>query len=133
MKDELEKRLVNAYPKFFRDLGGDPKVTCMAWGVDCGDGWYALIEKICKVAKEEIEDGEGCENFKFEQIKEKFGTLRAYVSGGNTKIYDTCNLMEQLSEFVCEGCGTTVGVETRVNKGQSWVKTMCAGCRKESC
>ena len=48
MRDELEKKLFDAYPKIFRQKDLDMKQTCMFWGIECGDGWYTLIDVLCK-------------------------------------------------------------------------------------
>jgi hypothetical protein len=47
MTPELEAKLKEKYPTFFRDLYGDPTKTCMSWGIEAGDGWYDLIVKLC--------------------------------------------------------------------------------------
>lgn len=47
MTPELENTLVQRYPEIFRDHRGDPKKTCMAWGLDVDDGWFDLIDVLC--------------------------------------------------------------------------------------
>jgi hypothetical protein len=47
MNSELDKKLCEKYPKIFaqRDL---PKTeSCLYWGMECGDGWYWLIDQLC--------------------------------------------------------------------------------------
>lgn len=38
MNKENTEKLVQAFPKLYRSVGGDPHATCMAWGFECGDG-----------------------------------------------------------------------------------------------
>jgi hypothetical protein len=47
MTPELETKLVKRYPEVFKDAGGDPARTCMAWGLAVGDGWYDIIDTLC--------------------------------------------------------------------------------------
>ena len=64
--------------------------------------------------------------FRIQQMKEKFGTLRFYYSGGNDRIHALVNLTENLSASVCEVCGT-LGTLCK-KSGGSWVKTLCEDC-----
>ena len=47
MKDELDKRLCEKYPKIFRDRHASMQETCMCWGFAHGDGWYDIVESLC--------------------------------------------------------------------------------------
>ena len=44
MKAELALQLTKSYPNLYRNYGKDAMVTCMAWGFECGDGWFELIK-----------------------------------------------------------------------------------------
>ena len=76
MNKELELKLVEKYPIIFSQYGGDMRNTCMAWGMTCSDGWYNLIDELCK----DITTIIGDKNIKVvaAQVKEKFGGLRFY-------------------------------------------------------
>lgn len=121
MKEELQIQLQKEFPSFFVDLWGDMRITCMAWGVDVGDGWFNLIHKLCT----DIKALNPPESFKWEQIKEKFGGLRAYCSGATDKIYDLIDAAEKESYTICEECGTKENVTT----SGGWLKTLCEKCR----
>lgn len=101
MDAELEKKLQQDYPEFFIDLYGDMTKTCMAWGIETGNGWYQLIDDLCKQIKQTNPPKE----FKFSQIKEKFGTLRIYCDGATQEIYDLIDKADRASEKICETCG----------------------------
>jgi hypothetical protein len=122
MNKSLEKKLIDEFPSYFPGIYGDPKKTCMAWGCDHGDGWFGILWNCCMKLREAGES-----NFRFLQIKEKFGLLRLYYSGG-TKAEDIIREAEKESGKVCEHCGTTDGVTT---DGSFWINTLCGGCRKK--
>ena len=48
MISELDKKLVEKYPIIFQDRYGDMRSTAMCWGFECGDGWYPLIDPLCR-------------------------------------------------------------------------------------
>ena len=55
-----------------------------------------------------------------DQVKEKFGTLRFYYTGGDDEISGMVRMAESMSGVTCEECGNPG--ET---KGQGWVVTLC--------
>ena len=121
MNKELEKKLIDEFPSFFKDMYGDPIKTCMAWGCDCGDGWYNIIYDTCKNIV--LLDKKG--SFHFLQIKEKFGGLCLYCGGGNKKIYKITYTAERESYKTCEDCG----IKENVTAEGSWIRTLCHECR----
>ena len=85
-----------------------------------GEGWRPLVEKL--VQDIVAIDTTVC----ISQIKEKFGTLRFYINGGNDAVYDLIDKAEQESGEICEECGTKEGVTTE----GGWILTLCKKCRK---
>jgi hypothetical protein len=54
----------------------------MAWGFECGDGWFEILWRLC-VDLEPLVTGlerDTGEQFEVVQVKQKLGTLRFYVS-----------------------------------------------------
>jgi hypothetical protein len=47
MTKDLDNLLCAKYPEIFRDRHAPMNQTCMCWGFDCGDGWFALIDTLC--------------------------------------------------------------------------------------
>lgn len=47
MRDELDAKLVEKYPKIFKNRYGGMQETAMCWGFECGDGWYQIIDSLC--------------------------------------------------------------------------------------
>ena len=76
MDERLQKKLVGRYPHIFKDYRGDMRYTCMAWGFECGDGWFELLNNMCH---DIVELGQN-KNIQViaHQVKEKFGGLRFY-------------------------------------------------------
>ena len=91
-----------------------------------GNGWRELINNLCEdiIA---IDD-----TIEVVQVKEKFGGLRFYIRRGNTEIYDLINNAESKSLNICEKCGSKEGVETKPNKGEMWILTLCKKCRNKN-
>ena len=48
MKQELQQKLYDTYPKLFIQKDLPPQQTAMCWGICCGDGWYDLIDNYGK-------------------------------------------------------------------------------------
>jgi hypothetical protein len=55
-----------------------------------------------------------------QQIKEKFGGLRVYTSGGNAKMDACTNFAEAMASRICEVCGSP-----GKPRQTSWIKTLC--------
>jgi len=47
MRRELDEALCAKYPLIFKDRHANMQVTAMCWGLECGDGWYNLIDVLC--------------------------------------------------------------------------------------
>jgi hypothetical protein len=60
-----------------------------------------------------------------DQVKEKFGTLRFYYSGGDEYISGMVSLAESMTGVTCEECGN-VGER----RGGGWVHTYCTPCEQ---
>lgn len=88
MKDELTQKLAQKYPTIFTELDSTPQQSCMAFGIECGDGWYDLLDVLCESLTCLYETGVNLGDQRYvpldapkviaTQIKEKFGTLRFY-------------------------------------------------------
>jgi hypothetical protein len=56
MKAELQKQLFDKYPKIFRQKDLPMTQTCMCWGIDTGDGWYTLIDDLCSIIQQHVDN-----------------------------------------------------------------------------
>lgn len=154
MKAELQNKLFKRYPKIFIQKDLDMTQTAMCWGIQCGDGWYTLLDCLCFELQNLTDNGENeykyypfgrfiSELFRNAKlrgrtitkplpqivtttIKEKFGTLRFYHTGYCKQSEALIGYAETLSAETCEVCGATKDVS--LTKG-SWLKTLCKLCK----
>ena len=61
-----------------------------------------------------------------EQVKEKFGTLRFYVAGGNASVHSYIEFAEAMTSITCEECGAP-----GESRNDGWVKVLCDKHHKE--
>ena len=106
MSPELEIGLVREFPEIFRDYGKSPEETCMSWGCEHSDGWYGIIRSLCRTISWHIKNSKDPIDFKFTQVKEKFGTLRVYTQGDDDYIDGAITMAEEMSAVTCEVTGT---------------------------
>lgn len=60
------------------------------------------------------------------QVKEKFGTLRFYMTGQTPEMDTIINEAERKSAVTCEACGKKGKI-----RGHGWLSTRCAACWKK--
>ena len=104
---------------------------------ECASGWYEIlhdlsikIEKILEDYAErhkvvESEENETIEIFAV-QVKEKYGTLRFYMSFATDEINDLISDAEVLSSQTCESCGAPAKM-----RGKFWLEVKCDKCYEE--
>lgn len=130
MQEDLEQQLYEKYPTLFQNRTKSIQESCMAWGLECGGGWYDILDTLCDriIETEEyiLEKDSNYKRVKFDQIKEKFGVLRIYYSGGNEFIAGMISMACELSYKTCEACGN----RGKQNK-RGWISTLCDNCRSK--
>ena len=119
--DKFIERLQTDYPAMFANPYG---------GVTVGPGWWPIIKSLCRQIQHHIDwkneqhekygRGEGCPQVTVAQIKEKFGGLRFYYSGGDDYIEAMVELAEYLSDVTCDVCGAP-----GEKRGGGWIATRC--------
>lgn len=135
MNPKLDNYLVERYPKIFVNRYGDKMETAMCWGFEHGDGWFWILDNLCDSIQSYIDnnnkyrdDDKKISQVVAMQVKEKFGTLRFYYSGGDQYIDGMVAFAENLSANTCEFCGTMENVGTT----QGWISTICKDCYDNS-
>ena len=117
MKDELVNILIEKYPSLFV-LKDDKTEPIGAYGIECNDGWFDILDSLCFLIDQQEKNVEGnnqyrisqnqepveYESFRFTQIKEKFGGLRVYYYGGNEYTRGLVGMAESWSYHTCEKC-----------------------------
>ena len=120
MDAQFDDLLCKRYPEIFRDRYGSMQQTAMCWGFACGDGWFPLIDTLCAEIQRHI-DAANAQAVTAVQVKEKFGTLRFYTTGGDLYTRGLVWLADALSAVVCEECGAPA-----LSSGTGWIVTRCA-------
>ena len=146
MDAELQNQLYEKYPDLFSNRNKGRMESCMCWGCEVGNGWYELLSSVCwrifqherniservlvRTQNDKPNDKSDLEYIpvKFDQVKEKYGGLRLYFSGGDDYVDGVVGMAEEYSYKVCERCGNA----GKPNKG-GWITTLCENCRKETC
>lgn len=93
-------RLVNRHGDLFDET---LKHENCEYFFEIGYGWYELLEQICS----DLDKLTAYErnNFQFQQIKEKWGHLRIYGTGGSQLTDEIVENAEALSTHICDVCG----------------------------
>ena len=120
MTEEKQKKIIADYPEFFKGIGKSPQESCLAFGLECDDGWYDLIDTCCSLIKHHYKNKKDID-FEFLQVKEKFGTLRLYFQGGDSFIAGVVDMTEAMSANICEITGNPGKLHVR----NMWYKTLC--------
>lgn len=185
MKPELEEILLKKYPKLFRQRYLPMTQTCMCWGIECGSGWFDVLDKMCELVQNHIDNTrkniyrtkqfnrvlnqaiagndrnlryyyfklykneeevekrvkfdvenkpkrvqfyeQPCPQLEFTQIKEKFGTLRVYTSGGDEYCQGAIDFACSMSSRICENCGKPA----KSSRPGGWIRTVCKSCDRK--
>ena len=124
MKKELDEYLCKTYPKMMVNRDKNMQETCMCWGFECGNGWFPILNQLMGNIQHHIDwknrTEEVVPQVTLDQVKEKFGTLRFYYTGGDDYISGLVSMAESMSGITCETCGKP-GTST----GSGWIKTAC--------
>jgi len=106
---------------------------CMEFGIQHSSGWNGIIERLLTKIEAYLTEKYAAGfrdpdyGFQIEQIKEKFGTLRFYVSGADDQIFEWIDEAERASTYTCEECGAVdARLHTRI--GGFWLYTRCPQC-----
>lgn len=120
-------RLRLQYPLLYREI----------IGFDCGPGWFDIIRDLSlkleviiarDIATRQIPEGEEEGNEMYAvQVKEKYGTLRFYMSSETEEMSELIREAEALSSQTCECCGAFGKM-----RGKQWMEVRCDNCYKET-
>ena len=123
MTEKSWDTLYEKYPDLFANI--DNKHSCMAFGIECNIGWYDILSSVCyRIKQYEKNKKSDYYTVTFDQIKEKWGGLRIYHSGGDDYVDGIIVMAEEMSYKICERCGCPGSP----NK-QGWIMTLCDKCR----
>lgn len=118
MRQELYEALVRDFPLTFESVG-----------FECSDGWEPIIrkaaEKLEPLIKKDVKLSQKNPDEYYvrpgaSQIKEKYGTLRFYLTCGSDEMFKIVDEAERASQYICEECGKPGKLS-----GPGWLKTVC--------
>lgn len=130
MTKELENYLIKKYPKMYQNVGDQEPFAL--FGFECDDGWFRILLNLSRCIQNHIdstnnwaekypsEKTKAIEQVKVQQVKEKFGGLRFYYSGGDERIAGMISLAEEICYNTCEFTGATDNVG---RNARGWIKT----------
>jgi hypothetical protein len=100
-----------------------PKLYQQGMYFECGPGWADLIYKLSVKIEKILENSSDNKLMYATQVKEKYGSLRFYMSSATDEIYDLITDSEDLSGQICENCG-----EIGEMRGPKWFNVLCDAC-----
>ena len=142
MDIELQNKLYEKYPQFFVNKDKTPMESPMCFGIEVQNGWYQILSNVCWMIRQHEDNKRWRKKYleendpeklaaepeyfpvKFDQVKEKYGGLRLYFSGGDDYVEGLVSMAEAISYYVCEICGN----KGEANKG-GWVSVRCEAHR----
>lgn len=99
------EELIRKYPKLFRNLQY----------LECQEGWKTLLNNLCWVLENHLTEDlptELQDDIYATQVKQKFGSLRFYMSHETPFVKGAVYLAEKQSKYTCEICGNLGSVRT---------------------
>lgn len=123
MTDYPFQKILDAFPELYR--------ICKCF--ECGKGWYDILFDLsndiytyCKkhgirLGPEEIGSDIEDRGIYVTQVKEKYGTLRFYLSCSPKEIDDFVKKAQRKSEETCEVCG----LEGKLYEERGWLQVRC--------
>ena len=127
MAPELDELLCARYPLIFAERHGDPSTTSMCWGFETGDGWFSLINVLCRELQRETEE-QGAPQVTASQVKAKGGSLRFHVGSASDRQRAMIDLARAISRHMCDACGTMEAADENLVAGGP---TRCRACRSK--
>lgn len=112
MHNGLFLHLRESYPHLF----SDPELR----EIQCHEGWSDLLNGLLHTLQNHQDSNPQMSRIRICQVKEKWGELRVYFSGGDAFCMGAIALATQLSLATCEVCGRA---GTMI--GERWVKVRC--------
>jgi len=121
MQKLTERDLIEKHPLIFQDRYASPLESCLSFGIECGPGWYHILDVLFEKITEYCEK-ERFPSPKATQIKEKFGSLRVYMNVTTPYIDGLIWMAESITHSACEVCGAPAK-KTGFDRG--WLQVRC--------
>lgn len=101
------------------------KETTFYGEYDLPDGWKLLFLQMCEDIRKASTPVE-LQSLRIVQVKEKFGEIRCYISGGTSAIDTIIDNYSYVSGYICRRCGNIATVVS-----QSWISPWCNTCKRD--
>lgn len=125
------KKLIKKYPFLLpRSVWTDDIIWdydySFTW-LDCIDvGWRSAFgELLCEELRSALLRAGQLKEFRFIEIKEKYGTLRLYDSGATQEVHDIIMKYEFISGYICNMCGKP---DVEIVDCHGWYLPVCEEC-----
>lgn len=124
------KELIERYPYLQpRNVWTDrvPKDYDYSWTRmdEIEDGWQELFLQMCEEIREPLIKAGYLDEFRFSQLKEKWGHMCCYNFGAPQEVHDIIHKYEKLSARTCIICGKPA---MKVSTG--WIQPYCLDCAR---
>lgn len=124
MNEQNTKRIIEACPSLFEsmDFHNESVVFPISFYFECHDGWADLLVELCENIQKHLNTmpKDMVRELVALQVKEKYGTLRFYISGYDETLDKLIVDAEEKSATICEMCGKPGKV-----RGSLWLYTAC--------
>ena len=119
----IEEALAEKYPHINTSdhIWNELINTSIQYGSGLND---LLIELMMKVEEIYKKNGVGTSEFKIEQIKEKYGQLRIYVSSSIDEVHHRISEYEVKANKICDECGAIGSLHVK----DGWFQVLCVEC-----
>lgn len=117
MRFEKQNELRDLFPDLYSTLN---------WGFECGEGWFELLKDLSHSLTELIHKEPRDQDLSISatQVKEKYGTLRFYMTCSTADMDKLIEEAEHKSAHICEICGEP----GKMNSGP-WYEVRCERCK----
>jgi hypothetical protein len=114
--DKFEQELKTRFPEMLTESN---------IGLWVGKGWHHIVFRLCEYIQWHVKNHPNAA-IQIKQIKEKFGGLRFYYTGGDDVIRGMVMMAEGWAITTCEVCG-----EPGTRRSGGWLKVLCDKHDKE--
>jgi hypothetical protein len=129
MNSENTRRIIEACPSLFDtmkeecdNMTNGVTFSPIAFFFECGDGWADLLVELCEKIQSHLVtlSPESVYDIVALQVKEKYGSLRFYISSYDEVIECLIDEYSRKSRYVCETCGKPGKI-----RGSVWLYAAC--------
>ena len=130
MDSQHTEQLYERFPELYRERTAPLKSSGMAWGFQCGNGWYKIIYEMSeKIQKLSVGGDFGPAITQVSKYED--GTLYVEARNITPPIQDVITTARETSRLTCEECGYTPAF-LRKGKGAEAPHIACGRCLRKS-